>query len=659
MRTIIEGKDWQIPDKYSNVLFGYPLEETKDSPSETKDGQNDSEKQPLRLYAADYFERSLSLFGFTPSPFNLGVYQTVNNNFEKVLRATQYVGVVPMLKKNQNLKASGKDKEQFLIKISSRFHISPTEMIDAVLSGDDYYENPDMLKTRSYSEAEWRKLAGHQKIGKNQEEKILLGMINGTGSINLFANSEGKQEKASDTDLGIIDAYGVFEIIDFVNKAKEVCKKNLKRQSQSVEENLNCRVRGKILIQKQIKYNVSKGQNQRVYCSYNKMTENIRENQIIKYALHLCQKKHGIGDSLAEDIRYCMNTLRSVPLKKCSTADFVGLKNNGAFRQYKDALNAAKKVIGRYSLSYSDQKKKDTTEAAVQLSGGKVLPYFIDMNLLFEYFCRAVFKKAIANYNARPNGIKFELESTKKARRRLFAGENSAKNIEKFFMGTYIPDIVINYSTDAANKEWKVAAVFDTKYSDIAQQTEARRARTHQILFYMMALGCECGGLISPYPGEESEFFKNNPDKNSGEDPAKNLNTENMTVAGQLGTKEKPAQLFYIPLCPLSRAKDGDTEKKQSAFEHYAELTERYLAKIADAVGLPEKKEQDRQDACDEILRKFETIFTRDEACLKNKDGRKTFKEDFEEAIRCIKNNQDNTNDTTVAGTYGMEKKDE
>ena len=254
--------------------------------------------------AREYFEKSLSLFGFTPSPFNLGIYQTVDNSSQEIiLRATQYVGVVPGVKRAQDSEKADKSKERPLIKISSRFHISPTEMIEAVLSGDDYYENPDMLKTRSYSEAEWRDLAKHKKNGKNQNEKILFGMINGIGTIDLFANSEGEQG-ASDTDLGIADAYGVFEIIDFVNKAKEVCKKNLKRQSQRREENLNCKVKGKILIQKQLKYNTSKGQNQRVYCSYNKMTEDIRENQIIKYALHLCQKKHGIGDALAEDIRY-------------------------------------------------------------------------------------------------------------------------------------------------------------------------------------------------------------------------------------------------------------------------------------------------------------------------------------------------------------------
>ncbi len=49
----------------------------------------------------------------------------------------------------------------------------------------------------------------------------------------------------------------------------------------------------------EIKYNASKGQNHRMYCSYNSLSEDIKENQIIKYALHLCQKRP-IADSLSE-----------------------------------------------------------------------------------------------------------------------------------------------------------------------------------------------------------------------------------------------------------------------------------------------------------------------------------------------------------------------
>ena len=313
--NIISGKDWSKVDV--KII--------------TENEENETE-------ASDYFPRYNSLFNESLSPFNLGLYQAPDNK-EDALRSTQYVGIMPLMPIDAPKKTDG-----VKVKILSRFHISPTEMLNEVLSGMDYYNNPEMLSVHSYSSYEWKNISG-----KNHDNKILFGIINGFGTIDLYKDNNNSD---NNTDLGLIDTYGAFEIIDFVNKAKTVCQKNLKRQSQRTEENIYCKVRGKIVIQKQIKYNASKGQNHRMYCSYTSLSEDIKENQIIKYALHLCQKRP-IADSLSEDILFCLSTLSGVPLKKVSMGDFIGLKNNGAYRQYKDALFAAKKIISRYGLSYS------------------------------------------------------------------------------------------------------------------------------------------------------------------------------------------------------------------------------------------------------------------------------------------------------------------
>lgn len=457
---IISGKDW-LPVKADNFTF--------------------RSDEPELHFADDYF-----LFENYDSPFNLGIYQTITNrtddngNYIKNLKASKYVGVLPLIKRDSN---KLEDRFQF-IKISSRFGISPTKMLHEVLSGDDYYENPEMLKTKTYSLAEWKQLANPKQW--KDDERILFGIINDAGKVNLSAKAVGEDE-TSVSDIGIADLCGVFEIIDFINKAKGVCKKTLKHQTQRVEENLNCKVKGRILIQKQIKNNNTRGQIQKVYCAFNKMTPDIKENQIIKYALNLCQK-HEIGDALSEDIRFCMNALKGVPVRKCSISDFVGLKNNGAYRQYKDVLLAAKKVIGRYSVSYDSDNGADGSnqnkKSKAKLDNHTVLPFFIDIDLLFEYYCRALFKKSI---NKLFRG-ELALENTQDAERMLFDAESEVKS---FYMKTYRPDIVI-----ICNQ--KVAAVIDAKYSDIENMPHKKRERTHQILFYMNTLGCRNGGLISP-----------------------------------------------------------------------------------------------------------------------------------------------------------------
>lgn len=580
VKVITEQKEKQEENESDKQLKSKSHNEIEASNGSTTNQQAQSEEISTDIIeTSDYFPRYNSLFNESLSPFNLGLYQTPDNK-EDILRSTQYVGIMPLMPIDTTKKTDG-----VKVKILSRFHISPTEMLNEVLSGMDYYNNPEMLSVHSYSSYEWKNLSQ-----KNEDNSILFGIINGVGTIDIDLY---KNNNASDnnTDLGLIDTYGAFEIIDFVNKAKTVCRKNLKRQSKKKEENLYCKVRGKIVIQKQIKYNASKGQNHRMYCSYNSLSEDIKENQIIKYALHLCQKRP-IADSLSEDILFCLSTLSGVPLKKVSMGDFIGLKNNGAYRQYKDALLAAKKIISRYGLSYSsaqpDQKhsgnnentvnqkysaysSEQSKEPKVSIISGRIMPHFIDMNLLFEYYCRVLFRKAIDEFNKNNEGIDFELESTKQAKRRVFPEKS---DIEGFFMEHYVPDIVITYTQKGKTDKPKVAAVFDAKYSDIEKQTYKQRERTHQILFYMQVLGCKYGGLISPYNSNE---FGNE------------CLSDNILINN--GSKEgKSPVLFYIPL----DKKDSDiyTDRIINALEKISN-------KISNGIIEQEKNEQLTKDTSD------------------------------------------------------------
>ncbi len=617
MNTVIDVKDWSEVKKAE--LFDFDKRTYDDGTSETEQSTYDdkaaSEKElSEKKYIVDhYFPRYFSLRGHDLSPFNMGIYCETKGDKPK-LRSTQYVGVVPLLLMKGKKSEIENNEDYPVIKVSSRFNISPTEMLSKVLSGDDYYENPDMLKTRYYTEREWKELALH---GNKVEERALFGVINGIGQIDLSHQEDGN-EKRNESNLGIVDAYGVFEIIDFVNKAKEICKKSLKKQSLRVEENLNCKVKGRILVQKQIKYNEVRGQKQKMYCAYNMMSENIKENQIIKYALHLCRKKSGIGDSLVEDIQFCMNALCGVPLKKCSTSDFVGLKNNGAYRQYKEVLIAAKKIISRYSLSYENGATDNTGEVKAQLTNHKVLPYFIDMNLLFEYYCRAIFRKAINEYNKEKGTmITLSLESQKDSARLLFKcdsdymkkywrnwqaddddednedsngkNENTIVSLRHFFMARYIPDIVITYESENDNVR-KVAAVIDAKYSDV--ESAEKRSRTHQIMFYMKALDCNYGGLISPSSKNRTEIVSGSV-------------WINQKIEKMKGEKVTGPGLCYIPLAG----------EKGTGF--YVDLVKKYLKDLGKTIN---ERENERRKNIEnkKFLTKFDDLLNRNQKITLN-----------------------------------------
>ena len=606
-KIVYRGKDYSKAE-VQKFIFTMP-EEVEADDGEVKNSESES------LLAEKFFCDYPSFPLKSLSPFNLGIYQTTDKG-EKLLKATQYIGVVPLLKKDGQINRNT-EGDTPVIRVSSRFGISATKMLETILKGDDFYHNPKMLTSRSYTATEWKALAGQYAENKDGEEKgPVFGLVSGIGEIDLPSSDEGKD--TDQADLGMSEtAEGIFEIIDFVNKAKSLCRKSLKKQSERKEENLPCKVKGRILVQKQIRENEMRGRKQMVYCAYNKMSANIKENQIIKYALHLCQMKREIADSLAEDIRFCMNVLRGVPLKRCSNSDFIGLKNNGAYKEYKDVLNAAKKVMSRYKVAYdnsSGDKKEEGKLTAVD--NHRTQPHFIDMNRLFEFYCRALFQGAVKELNLKNKDYILELESASEARRSLLP-EDGIGNV---FMKYYIPDIVIRCrkinGEDRQEEKTKIACVIDAKYSPLEEQSSARRGRTHQILFYMKALDCNRGGLISP--SKESKE-KDKTEEKLNESIFQEITGQDnryafgyMLVDGNEPNNEiDNPQLCYLPL----KYKDGEI----TTGNDYEEIIKSYLKEVLEKQRELDKLDEER-DVKEKIIRML--VEDKDNKYLKKAGGK-------------------------------------
>ena len=336
--------------------------ESEDDKSDNEDSQREA-PQKENLIIKYYFNK----INLRVTPLNLGIYHDIKlDGLERKysLRTTKYIGIMPLLpleKSMDHLKSS--NLSDIWLAVTPRFNLKPHDMLKEILAGNDFYNTPEMLTFEYFTRDKlWEK---DWKEEVKEEKKILFGRIKGVGKVDL---SKVDSEKSKEMVCSLAEEYGAFEIIDFIMKVKEVCKKNLKKQSQRVEENLNCKVKGRILVQKQIKYNDLRGQYQKVYCAYNKMSENIRENEILKYALYLCERNsNGITDSMNEDVLFCKRALADIPLKKCNGRSFLGLKNNGSYHYYKDALDAAKRIIERYAIQYVDNQKKEATIRSYQV----------------------------------------------------------------------------------------------------------------------------------------------------------------------------------------------------------------------------------------------------------------------------------------------------
>ena len=78
-------------------------------------------------------------------------------------------------------------------------------------------------------------------------------------------------------------------IIHFLNRVKEIVKKGLKKDYIRVEENLQSKIKGKVLFNQSLKMNNFKGRFDRNYCNYQEYSINCFENQIVKKTLRFIQ----------------------------------------------------------------------------------------------------------------------------------------------------------------------------------------------------------------------------------------------------------------------------------------------------------------------------------------------------------------------------------
>lgn len=178
-----------------------------------------------------------------------------------------------------------------------------------------------------------------------------------------------KEEKVSEINFLII--------FHFLKIVELIVKKGLKKSYKKTEENLTDKVKGKILINKNISKNlVFKN---KTYCEYFTFTTDILENRIIKAAL-LVSKKFLINlNSNNEILNLCLRNLNHfeyVQDIKIYPDHFKSIKVSSFFQEYKMALHLSQIILKLYGYNYTNLKKEDM-----------VIPsYYINMPLLFERY---------------------------------------------------------------------------------------------------------------------------------------------------------------------------------------------------------------------------------------------------------------------------------
>lgn len=186
---------------------------------------------------------------------------------------------------------------------------------------------------------------------------------------------------------GVISPLIVLHFIGVVNRLK-----SLKRGYVHRSENLK-KVKGKINILKNERTNISLKRYDCIYCNYDEYSVDIPENRLLKKALlfsqHMVQKmgEHhqaysSIKHMLARSLSMFENVSNDVDIKSIRQ-----IKGHKLYKEYAEAIRLAKLVLSHFDYSLNK----------VSITDNKIVPFVLDMSLLYEHYVYGLLYEAYQN----------------------------------------------------------------------------------------------------------------------------------------------------------------------------------------------------------------------------------------------------------------------
>lgn len=183
-------------------------------------------------------------------------------------------------------------------------------------------------------------------------------------------------------------------VVQFISYLDNICHKGLQKGYYWVENNLNNKVKGKILIKETLKQNHLKSNFNKTFCKYQEFGINTTENQFLKFAFQFCINylnqfnKLKLINNFENKIGYIRSSLEKVTFNS-SIRNIIFIKKNPLFSTYEKALELANLILKRTAFNITN-----TTTNKVE-----TYPYWIDMSKLFElhvlHLLRKSFKEGI------------------------------------------------------------------------------------------------------------------------------------------------------------------------------------------------------------------------------------------------------------------------
>lgn len=304
------------------------------------------------------------------------------------------------------------------------------------------------------------KVYGYEE-DKGSSRLALIRMLRKIGFIKLHKPGEAGINVQRHTLLDIF-------ILDFCMQLNTQLIQGKLRQYITLEENLPV-LRGKLLANQQMRYNLA--HNERLFCQYDELSDDIFINQAIKYTLKLLLPKTR-SDAVKKSVRqllYMFDDITDVPVDANS---FDVLVVDRAMSRYQSIMDLCALFIRLLSPD---------TNAGKQES----FALMFDMNQLFENWVAAILKPI-----AHQQGLKVREQGPRK-----YMAYRADLERDVFQMK---PDI--SFIDDAA----KVVLIADTKWK-LLEPNEAKLGISQTDLYQMQAYASRYGvdRLMLIYPSQK------------------------------------------------------------------------------------------------------------------------------------------------------------
>jgi 5-methylcytosine-specific restriction endonuclease McrBC regulatory subunit McrC len=215
-----------------------------------------------------------------------------------------------------------------------------------------------------------------------------------------------------------------FLVVQYLQLVKAIVRKGLKKNYYKVQENLNNRVKGKILVGQHIKQNVFKNRFTNTFCEYQQFGEDHAENRFLKKVYQFASsyiENHEklFGDKFTElqhTINYCRPAFELIS-NQVNDYELKHIKHNPFYKDYANAIDLGKKILKRFAFNIT------------QTTNNKVAtpPFWIDMPRLFELY---VYSKMIEANPTDKKAIHYQFSTYGNALDILVSSEGSQMVID-------------------------------------------------------------------------------------------------------------------------------------------------------------------------------------------------------------------------------------